>query len=182
MGSRVPPAVTACPAPDCSWSRVALTITVTGSPWCWPSVGSPSWPRTSADRASCWRWACPRESRSAAASVGSPSVTGTWSAGLHMPGAANLANQASSMARSSGVAVSFPTLVPSARCPHQRKPRCRARSSSENLPSGFSVSASRAASFSNWSGRNSAALAARNSSAAARAGAGMSPGRSRMND
>ena len=166
MGSRVPPAVTATPAPVCSWSRVAETITVTGSPRCSPNFGSPSCPRTNAASASCWRWAWLRASRSITCWLGSPVTVGVWSSGLHIPGAANLAAQASSMARSSGVATRRPTLIPSGPWPPlQVNPRLRARSASEKSPSGLRRSANWAASFSNWSGRSTAACSARNASA-----------------
>jgi len=107
---------------------------------------------------------------------------GLWSAGLHIPGAANLANRASIIARSSGEAMSFPALMPSARwAPHQLNPRWRARSSSENLPSGLIVMASFSATFSSWSGRSSVAFPARNASAFSTSADGMWSGRSRMN-
>ena len=107
---------------------------------------------------------------------------GFSSAGLHMPGAANLANHASSMDRNSGSATSLPTLMPSTRCPpHQTNPRRRARSSSENFPSGFRCRANRLATFSNWSGRRFTACSASDLSALATSAGARWSGRSRKN-
>ncbi len=180
IGSSVPPPVTARPVPEVSSCSVVDTITVTGNPLCTPSFGSPSWPRTKALSASCWRWAGTRRSRPAASSGASPSMHGLRSSGLHMPGAAKRASHASKLARNSGDATSFPTLMPSDCWPHQVKPRLRARSASENFPSGLISNAHRCAAFSNWSGRTCSACCARNRSACSTVSDGVASGKSRM--
>lgn len=181
IGSSVPPPVTARPAPVVSSRSVVDTMTVTGKPLCRPSFGSPNRPRTRALSASCCRWAGVRESLVADSSSGSPATQGASSSGLHMPGAANRASHASRLARNSGEAQSFPRLIPSARWPHQVKPRWRARSASENFPSGLMRNAHWCATFSSWSGRNSVAWWARNRSASSTARTGVVSGRSRTN-
>src|SRR6202012_434896 len=106
---------------------------------------------------------------------------GIFVAGLHAPGAANRASHASRLARSSGEAISLPMLIPSERCGAQVKPRRRARSMSENLPSGLISTAQRFPPCSNWSGRSAVACWARNRSAPSTASGGVPDGRSRTN-
>ncbi len=74
-----------------------------GSPLCWPSSPEHSRARSAASRPSWWRWPALRVSASIAACDGVPARQGVSSAGLAMPGAASLANTASTVARASGV-------------------------------------------------------------------------------
>ena len=90
-------------------------MTVTGSPRCTPRSDARV-ARAAASRASCWRWGTLRSSLLAWSPEGSPPICGLWSSGLHMPGAASLANIASRTARSSGVAVRRPSDRPSGPC------------------------------------------------------------------
>ena len=61
-------------------------MTVTGSPRWLPSAGSPSWPRTSASRASCWRCGWVRRSVSIWSWVGWVLTAGRGSAGCTFRG------------------------------------------------------------------------------------------------
>ena len=103
MGRMVPPPVRPRPAAASSSVRVVVTMMEAGSPLCWPSFPDANSALSAALSASWLRWAGPRVSLSIAAWVGVPSTHGLSSSGLHMPGAASLANTASTVARVSGV-------------------------------------------------------------------------------
>lgn len=70
-----------------------------------------------------------------------------------MPGAAHLANTASSLARNSGFNQPVSRLIPPSLCGPTVTPRRRARSSSLKLPSGFSTRSRWSANFLSSSGR-----------------------------
>ena len=80
---------------------------------------------------------CPVERRSPLtwSGDGSPSMHGFWSSGLHIPGAADLADTASHRPRVSGSMRPRTSLVPSRCCLPTVKKHRRARSSSERSPS-----------------------------------------------
>ncbi len=88
-----------------------------------------------------------------AAVGGVPLMQGVWSAGLHMPGAASLANTASQVARAWGVSQPVMGLMPSLSWRPMVRPRRRARSTSVKSPSGLRQSRSLSASLASSSGR-----------------------------
>ncbi|BAX96698.1 hypothetical protein MSTE_01369 [Mycobacteroides stephanolepidis] len=93
-----------------------------------------------------------------------------------MPGAASLANTASRYARVSGSNNPEIADMPSKPCCPMLIPRRRARSASENSPSGFNKAIIRSAPIRSASGPNRAAMAANCLSAASRVGASTTVG------
>ncbi|VAZ99164.1 hypothetical protein LAUMK35_04231 [Mycobacterium pseudokansasii] len=168
MGNRVPPPVSALPVAASRSLSVVVTMMLAGRPLCWPSSPLASKPRRPASRPSWLRWPSERVSRCAASSGAGPSTTGLSSCGLHMPGAASLANTASRLARASGVSQPLMRDIPSRPCLPRLRPRRRALSSSVKVPSGLRQSISRCASLANWSGLNRVASRARWASAFSR--------------
>ncbi len=86
--------------------------------------------RRAALRPSWLRWFAVRVSVSMAVWLGVPSTQGVSLSGLHMPGAASLANTASRVARNSGVIIPRSSDMPSDCWLPNLSPRRRARSSS----------------------------------------------------
>ena len=125
-----PPAVFADPAARFNSPNVVVTMTVTGSPWCCPSSPDAKTIRPIASIASCTRCPWERSSASICSCVGVPLIRGSGSAGLHIPGAANFANNGSHTAKNSGVTLPDNADIPSDRCGPIRTWRLRARSAS----------------------------------------------------
>ena len=156
---------------------------VAGSPLCRPSCPDARMLRPIAFSASWLRWPGDLRSFGAADSTGSPSTHGVSSSGLHMPGAAHLANTASSVARASGSSSPRNSLIPSIPCLPSVRWRRRACSPSLGAsPSWLSTYANRSAAWRSCVGPNPVASCAKWASACDRVPASTQSGRLAKND